>query len=78
MNDTPKTVYRSTNKENTGHTFIAEYNNNSLKLLDPQKNNVYYDYNSISRILKGTIKYWRIDDLEVSQTGINACERIKR
>lgn len=57
---------------NEGHTFVAEMINGKIVFLDPQSG-VKYNDNILDYM--NSIEYWRIDDLEISDLGISACER---
>lgn len=57
-----------------GHALVAEVNNETIILVDPQRNMIYTDSDSINALLMKCKEFWRIDNLEVSQTGINACK----
>ena len=60
-------------KDNKGHALVAELRNNRVILIDPQRNMVYTKSKDIRKLLKDGCECWRIDILEVSQTGFNAC-----
>lgn len=55
-----------------GHTFIAELKKEKIVFLDPQTGVAYNE--NILDTMNG-ISYWRIDNLEVSDLGVTACER---
>ena len=57
-----------------GHVFIAEQRGKVTVFLDPQTG-TEYNKNIFKRTVQEKTKYWRIDDLEVSDRGISACER---
>ena len=58
-----------------GHSIIAEYENGKLKLIDVQRAIVYNEVEKFSNLASGKIEYWRIDDLDVTQTAYNACKK---
>ena len=57
---------------NVGHTFVVEQRKNGPVYLDPQSG-TEYNKDIITRIKD--IRYWRIDNLEISDRGITACEK---
>lgn len=57
------------------HAVIAEIESGKLKVIDAQRAKEYNKLEEISNLIKGEIEYWRIDDLEVTQTAYNACKR---
>ncbi len=64
--------------EETGHAFVAEKRKNSIIFLDPQSNSEYNEV-ALERIISGkTVEFWRMDGIEFSQTGYNACTRVKK
>ena len=56
------------------HALIAECENGKIKVIDAQTAMVYNSIEKISNLLNGNIEYWRIDDLDVTQTAYNACK----
>ena len=57
---------------NMGHTFVAEKQDGKLVFLDPQSGKEYND-NILDSM--NSIEYWRIDNLEISDLGVSACEK---
>lgn len=55
-----------------GHTFVAELRKEEIVFLDPQTG-VIYNENILDTM--NTISYWRIDNLEISDLGVTACEK---
>lgn len=62
-------------EKGNSHAVVAEIENGELKILDPQRAIVYNEFEDFSNLIHGDVEYWRIDDLEVTQTAYNACKR---
>ena len=60
--------------KNLGHVIIVENRKGQIMMIDPQKNRVYNKSNEIDDIIRSVSKFFRVDDLEVSQTGYNAAK----
>lgn len=56
----------------TGHVIVGEYKNGILKLYDAQTGKAYgsLDFGRVK-----DVKLWRIDNLNLSDRGVTACER---
>ena len=52
-------------KRGTGHTFAAEKINNKTVFFDPQSGE-YYKKEIFYRVEDGKTKFWRIDNLEIT------------
>lgn len=63
--------------DNGGHLFVAEKTNGEIKFHDPQKGttNVQAYFENVQ---DGKTKYWRIDNIEPSDRGITACEKVSK
>ena len=59
-------------KNQTGHTFLAEVRKDGVAFLAPQSG-VEYNKNILNDMK--VVKYWRIDDLGISDLGISSCEK---
>lgn len=58
-----------------GHAIVLKKNNDSsITLIDPQQATVYTEIEVMVKLLGNDCDYWRIDNIELSQTGINACK----
>lgn len=61
--------------EYTGHAIAAKKTSNGVIYLDPQ-NNTVYNVNEIKKFYRMyKITFWRMDDLEFTDTGYNTSER---
>lgn len=58
-----------------GHAFVAEKQNGEVVFLNPQ-NGRKMDMKIFERAKKGDTMYMRIDDLEPSDRGVNACKKV--
>lgn len=57
------------------HALIAECEDGKVKIIDAQSGNEYNEIEEITNIITSNVEYWRIDDLEVTQTAYNACKK---
>lgn len=55
-----------------GHTFVAQLGKENIEFLDPQSG-VKYNKNILETM--NSLQYWRIDNLEISDLGVTACEK---
>ena len=60
-------------KSGDGHTFVAEKEKGELILFDPQSNASYKE-SIFEHVTDGETLFWRIDHLEISDRGVNACK----
>lgn len=61
-------------RENCGHTFVAEQRGKSIAFLDVQTGTEYNE-NIFNRTVQEKTRYWRIDNLKISDRGVSSCER---
>ena len=58
-----------------GHAVILKVEKKQVSILDPQRNTIYeVEMLQQKAFALLQVSYWRIDNLEVTQTGYNACK----
>ena len=60
----------------SGHSFIAEWKDGRFTFLDVQ-NEVAYNEDILNEMQQESIKYCRIDNLEINDRGATTCEKIE-
>ena len=61
-------------EDNNGHAMVLSVFERNVTILDPQNGSQINIANLRKTNLINQFSYWRIDNLEVSQTGFNACK----